>query len=241
MTLMMIRVLAALALCCSVAAPVFAQSAATVAVAPSIAQPELSANAPRRAESPRTAEQPCTLGEFCVGPLVTLGAIDPLGIGAHLRYGRYLGFAIDYQFLPTHIDIGVASSTWSLFTVEGRVYPFGNAFFVAGGIGYQRLTASAHQVTPAGDVGLSGSLGMPSLKLGIGLMGHDGFVLGADIGFNLLLGDPNVEFGKPTGPGASYQTGTLALREDVNEIADRGVRTFPVIPQLNLIRMGYLF
>jgi hypothetical protein len=230
-----------LGLCCGAAAPVFAQTAATVAVAPSIGQPDLSASTPKRAEARRPADEPCTFGEFCFGPLVTLGAFDPLGVGAHLRYGRYLGFAIDYQFLPTHIDIGVASSTWSLFTVEGRVYPFGNAFFVAGGFGYQRFTASAHQMTPAGDVGLSGSLGMPSLKLGIGFMGHDGFVLGADIGFNVLLGNPNVEFGTPTGPGASYQTGTLGLREDVNDIADRAVRTFPVIPQLNLIRMGYLF
>lgn len=194
---------------------------------------------PQRAHA--DADEHCALGEFCVGPVLTLGAVDPIGMGAHLRYGRYFGFGIDYQFLPTRVDLGAASSTWSLFTVEGRVYPFGNAFFVSGGFGYQRFSARTHQMTPIGDVALSGSLAVPALKLGIGFMGHDGFVLGADIGFNFSLGNSDVEFGTPTGPGANYQSGSLALQQEVNDIADQAQSTFPVIPQVNLIRMGYLF
>jgi hypothetical protein len=230
-------------LLCSLTA--FASSAAAQAASidvktePSMGPRELSA--PRSQASQASSDEGCLLGDFCVGPLLTLGAVDPLGFGAHMRYGRYLGFGIDYQFLPTRIDIGAASATWSLFTVEARVYPFGNAFFLGGGFGYQNFSARVHQMTPIGDVALSGSLGMPALKLGIGFMGHDGFVLGADIGFNVLLGRAKVDMSDPTGPGANYPTGAFALEQEINEVAEDAVASFPVIPQINLIRMGYLF
>lgn len=189
----------------------------------------------------RSDDGACAVPDWCFGPLFTLGAIDPLGIGAHLRYGRYAGFGIDYQFLPTRIGLGLASSTWSLLTVEGRVYPFANAFFIAAGFGYKSVSAELHHMTPIGEVRMSGSVGMPALKLGIGFMGREGFVLGADVGFNFLLGDPNPEFDAPTGPGANYQTAAFALQEEFKTIAGEAANKFPVIPQVNLIRMGYLF
>jgi hypothetical protein len=230
-----------LGLCLGLSSPILAQSAAqtAVAVVPALGQNPLSP--PAAVDKEQARDERCAFGELCFGPLVTLGAIDPIGVGAHLRYGRYLGFGVDYQFLPTHIAIGITSSTWSLFTVEGRVYPFGNAIFFSGGFGYQSFSGTAHEMTPAGQVRLAGSLGVPTIKLGVGLLGESGFVLGADIGFNILLGNPHVKFEDPTGPGASYQFGAAGLHQEINQRARQAMDSIPIVPQVNLIRMGYLF
>jgi hypothetical protein len=231
-----------LGLCCALAAPVSAQStaASAAAVAPALgASPHAVQHAAPDAD--REPDEGCAFRPLCFGPMVTLGAVTPLGFGAHLRYGRYLGFAVDYQFLPTRIDIATTSSTWSLITVEGRVYPFGGMLFFSGGFGYQRFAATGRQMTQVGPVYLSGSLGMPAIKLGFGLMGENGFVLGADIGFNILLGHSKVHFDKATGPGAAYQYGAIGLQAEIDEMAEDAMDKIPVVPQVNLIRMGYLF
>lgn len=230
-----------LGLCCSLVMPGSAQSAsqAAVVVAPPIGQSPTAAAATPGTD--RVPDERCAFNQLCFGPMVTLGAIAPLGFGAHLRYGRYFGFAADYQFLPTRIDIATTSSTWSLITVEGRVYPFGGMIFFSGGFGYQRFAATARQMTPVGPVWLSGSLGMPALKLGFGVMGESGFVLGADIGFNILLGHSKVHFDTPTGPGAAYQYGAIGLQAEIDDMADNAMDKIPIIPQVNLLRMGYLF
>lgn len=226
--------------CVATLASAQATSVADVKSAAILGEPSISSPS-KAAHATRGTDRDCVLQALCFGPLLTLGAIDPLGIGAHLRYGQYVGFGVDYQFLPARIDMGAASSTWSLLTVEGRVYPFANAFFIAAGLGYKSISARLRHMTPIGEVRMVGAVSLPALKLGIGFMGHDGFVLGADIGFNFLLGSPNVEFGAPGGPGANYQTASFALQQEVSEIADEAIDSFPVIPQVNLIRMGYLF
>jgi hypothetical protein len=229
-----------LGLCCGLAVPGSAQSTAQSAVVPALGEtPRAAQNASPNAD--RARDEHCAFRELCFGPVVTLGAIAPLGVGAHMRYGRYLGFAVDYQFLPTRIDIAATSSTWSLITVEGRVFPFGGIIFFSGGFGYQSFAATAEQRTQDGPVRLSGSLGMPALKLGFGVMGENGFVLGADIGFNILLGHSKVHFDRPTGPGATSQYGAIGLQAQIDDMAEQATDQIPIIPQVNLIRMGYLF
>jgi hypothetical protein len=238
---------------CWVAAPSLAQSTplgagvgmgfgigSGVATAPTLGAREMGVPA-KAPETNGASDEGCTLGQLCFGPMVTLGAIDLLGVGVHLRYGRYLGFGVDYQFLPTRIDIEQASATWSLLTVEGRAYPFANAFFLSAGFGYQSFAATVREMTGEGLVSMSGSLGVPALKLGIGFVGKSGFVLGADVGFNVLLGDADVQFDEPTGPAAMYQTAAISLRAEINDIANQAMDEIPVIPQINFIRMGYLF
>jgi hypothetical protein len=181
----------------------------------------------------------CALGEFCIGPVLSLGAINPLGIGVQARYGDYIGFGFDYQFLPT-LTFSNASASWSLITVEARVYPFGGSFFLGGGFGYQTLNASATTGDPlGGSVTAEGSVGVPALKLGLGFMGRNGFVFGIDLGFNIPLGSTEVEFG---GTAANAPPEVMAdLRQKINDAADAGVNLAPFIPQLNLLRFGYLF
>jgi hypothetical protein len=176
--------------------------------------------------------------QLCVGPVLSLGVINPIGLGAHARYGEYLGFGVDYQFIPM-LSFGDASAGWSLFTLEGRWYPFGGAFWLGGGFGYQRFSAEAQTVDPLTGLAsrIEGSVGVPALKLGLGFMGRDGFVMGIDFGFNFPIGSTNVDFSGMDGSDAEV----AELKARVQEQADKGIGLLPFIPQLNLLRIGYLF
>lgn len=208
--------------------------AAVAAEALAVASESVEGEAGEDAEPAR-----CALGDLCIGPVLSLGAINPLGFGLHARYGEYLGFGVDYQFLPT-LTFSSASASWSLITVEARVYPFGGSFFVGGGFGYQSLNAGASMTDPAGGVvSAEGSVGVPALKLGLGFMGKSGFVFGIDLGFNVPLASTEVEF---AGIASSASPETMAnLRQQIRDAAETGIDLAPFIPQLNLLRFGYLF
>jgi hypothetical protein len=188
------------------------------------------------------AKNPCAIGKLCLGPMVSLGAINALGVGVHARYGEHLGFGMDYQWVPT-LTFGDASAGWSLVTAEARWYPFGGAFWMGGGFAYQSFNAAVVGHMNGADVTLRGHLGMPAFKFGLGFMGHDGFVMGIDLDVNLPLGTSHVSFDKLTGPAAAYaDADTQAkLQKEIGTVADKGVKMIPLIPQINLIRVGYLF
>ena len=86
---------------------------------------------------------------------------------------------------------------------------------------------------------------MPALKLGLGFMGHDGFVMGIDLGFQIPLGSTDVEFEVRTNGGGAMQRRTAGAmvdtQGDMQDGADAAISLIPFIPQLNLLRFGYLF
>jgi hypothetical protein len=182
----------------------------------------------------------CLLGELCLGPVLTAGALDALGFGAHARTD-YWGVGIDYQLIgfrsegiPTHL---------SLLTVEGRLYPMAGAFFLAGGLAWQHATFQGHVVytvdprIPPIDTEVHGTVSVPVLKLGIGFMGRSGFVMGIDLAFGLQLGRTRVSFQSdlPRIPEV------IAIEDKIRKRGDTFVRSLPFLLQLNLIRMGFLF
>lgn len=180
----------------------------------------------------------CVAGEMCLGPVFSLGLLNVVGIGAHARYGEYAGFGLDFQFIPT---VGPADGNFStlLFTANGRFYPFGGSFFLGGGFAYQSVSIEAK----IGDTTAAGSMGMPQIMLGLGFMGHDGFVMGIDLALGIPLGgsdvviDSSAPAGAPADQVASYNEAVGNLRD----VADKAIKVLPVLPQLNLLRVGYLF
>ena len=73
-----------------------------------------------------------------------------------------------------------------------------------------------------------------------------GATSGIDLGLNIPLGDSNVHFSGLNGGGAASQDPTVAakmadLRKNINDAANKGVKLIPFVPQLNLLRIGYLF
>jgi hypothetical protein len=220
------------------AAPMVEPAPEPVAAAPAPAPtPEIAPIPPAETGEQIEEEAKCAMKELCVGPVLSLGLINPLGIGAHARYQENWGFGLDYQFIPS-LTFGDASAGWSLFTLEGRWYPWGNAFWLGAGFGYQSFNAEAEASGGGSTVRVEGTVGVPALKLGLGFMGRDGFVMGIDLGFNLPLGGTDVEF---SGSGLSDDPMVAQLRSDIADAADKGIGLIPFIPQLNLLRIGYLF
>jgi hypothetical protein len=188
-------------------------------------------------------DKPCALGKLCMGPVASVAVINLIGFGAHARYGEHFGFGLDYQFMPT-LGLGDVSAGWSLVTVEGRWYPFGGAFFLGGGFAYQEVHMAAKITTglPGEAFTIKGNLSMPAFKFGLGLMGHDGFVMGIDLALEVPLGGTNVNFTMPPEAAASPAAGMVAdAHNKINDAANKSVKMVPVVPQINLLRIGYLF
>ena len=203
------------------------------------------AAAPAPAPAPdKAAEEPkdddeadkCVFDKLCFGPVLTLGILNPLGIGVHARYDRDWGFGLDYQFLP-EIGSGGAKAGISLLTIDGRLYPFAGSFFLSGGLAFQSASFSAIATDPTGNTTVKGSITVPTFKLGLGFMGHDGFVMGIDLALEIPLGGTSVDF-ESTASGAA---GIAGAKKDINDAADLLVKALPLLFQLNLIRIGYLF
>lgn len=218
------------------------------AAAPSAAAPPPSAAAAQTASPPPPPPKdedkaPCLLGETCLGPLLELGIPNVLGGGAHLRIGRYLGAGIDYQVIPM-LHLGSVSAGTSLLTVEGRIYPFGGAFFLAGGFGYQHVLARASKEGAT----IEASVGIPTFKAGLGFMGHDGFVAGIDLGLMFPLAGTDVSLRMTAMPASTTGTAQAQIDNTVSQLqsdARKGVhnvvRALPFLFQVNLLRIGYLF
>lgn len=192
----------------------------------------------------------CALGPVCLGPVFNLGIANPLGFGMHARIGNYLGVGIDYQFLP-EISIQSAATTASLLTVDGRVYPFGGAFFLSAGFAVQSVSAVASATVSDGQgnayaFAARGAVHVPMVKFGLGFFGHKGFVLGIDLAVGVPLGDTAVELdasysGLP--PSALAQASLIEdqARAEAQAAVDKVLDMMPMLVQVNLLRVGYTF
>jgi hypothetical protein len=187
----------------------------------------------------RSAEGGCALSQVCLGPVVALlGPPNLIGGGLHARIGRYLGIGVDYQALPT-LNFNPISLGTSLVSGNVRVYPFGGAFFLSGGMGYQTLKGQIRD----GDISVGARAGFPAAMASIGFMGHDGFVLGADLGFLFPLGGMHarVQDNSSLAQSAVPQADVDAARAKVESRVNQVLGAVPLLLQVNLLRVGYLF
>ena len=166
----------------------------------------------------------CAAGELWIGPVVTLGLINLIGVGAHARYGDYAGFGIDFQFIPT---VGPEDGNFStfLFTANGRYYPFGGAFFIGGGFAFQSVSIEA----TIGDAKAAGTMSMPELMLGIGFMGRDGFIMGIDLALGIPLGGSDVSVDSNAASAAADEMARMNYMEAVQNLEDVGDKAIKVL------------
>lgn len=209
------------------------------------AAPDASVQAPAPAlheptdEPERGAESGCALSQVCLGPVVALlGPPNLIGGGLHARVGRYLGVGVDYQALPT-MNFNPISLGTSLVSGNVRVYPFGGSFFLSGGMGYQTLKGQIR----SGDITVGARAGFPAAMASIGFMGHDGFVLGADLGLLFPIGgiharvNDNAALSQSAVPQSDVDAARAKVESNVNQVLDK----LPLLFQVNLLRVGYLF
>jgi hypothetical protein len=202
--------------------------------APAQHEPDVASDEPEP-----SAASSCMLSQVCMGPVISLlGPPNLIGGGLHMRFGRYLGAGVDYQALP---DVTVSPVTvgGSLLSAAARVYPFGGTFFLGGGIAHQALHGQFH----GSDIGVAARTGFSAATANIGFMGHDGFVLGADIGLLFPLGSSRVTV-RDTGDNASAgfsQAQIDATKAQAQSRVEKLLDLMPVFLQVNLIRLGYMF
>ncbi|MET0390930.1 MAG: hypothetical protein ABW321_33460 [Polyangiales bacterium] len=182
----------------------------------------------------------CLLSIVCVGPVVALlGPPNLMGGGLHARIGRYLGIGVDYQVLP-RMTFNPISVQTSLVSANARVYPFGGAFFLSGGIGYQSMQGEIRE----GNISVGARSGFPAAMASLGFMGRNGFVLGADLGamfpLQSMRATLNADAAVLTQSGIS-QSDIDAARNKAEREVNNALGNVPVLFQVNLLRVGYLF
>jgi hypothetical protein len=217
-------------------------------VAPAIAAASVASEPSRSRELQEPTDEPeaskgggCVMKELCIGPVVALlGPPNLIGGGVHLRFGRYLGAGVDYQMLPT-LNFNPVQVGASLVSANARVYPFGGAFFLGGGFGYQSVRGQVHD----GDILVAAKAGIPAAMASIGFMGHDGFILGADLGLMFPLGSDHVTVQNMS---ARFAQNSGVNQDDIDSAMNKAqsqvnkvVNALPVLLQVNLLRVGYLF
>jgi hypothetical protein len=184
----------------------------------------------------------CVLNNVCFGPVLSLiGPPNLFGGGLHFRLGEYFGAGVDYQVTPS-ISFDPVSVSSSLFSVNARVYPFANAFFLGGGFGYQSIRGELAN----SDVTVAANAGFPAAMTSIGFFGKDGFVMGMDLAVMFPLGSSNVQITDMTvhrdiNGMMIPQSEIDSARADVQSQLTKVVDALPVFFQLNLLRIGYMF
>jgi hypothetical protein len=187
----------------------------------------------------------CLAGDFCFGPVLTAGLLNVFGIGVQARMD-YWGFAFDYQFIS--LGYKDVDGDLGLITIEGRVFPFGNAFYLSTGFAWQNVALETTITGTVEGVPVSvdarGSVNVPVFKIGLGVGGRDGFVFGADIGIGFRLAEADVtletnvdEASLPEPIRVEYVKRKAQFRQAANE----WVESLPFTVQLNILRLSYLF
>jgi hypothetical protein len=220
--------------------PLIANVAAASSVTSKPAATSVAAAEPDADEAEEESGSRCALSQLCVGPVLALfGPPNLLGGGIHARIGRYLGVGVDYQLLPT-LNLNPVSLGASLLSANARVYPFGGAFFLSGGIGYQAFRGQIRD----GDITISAKTSFPAVIASLGFMGQSGFVLGADLGLMFPLGSLRATVQDDNGALAQSgipQEDINAARADAESFANRALNKLPLLVQVNLLRVGYMF
>jgi hypothetical protein len=178
-------------------------------------------------------EPPCALGNICIGPVISGGLPNLIGFGVQVHTGDWLSFGLDYQFLPS-FDIDGVDSGASLFSIDARLHPFAGTFFLGTGLGFQ------HADFDMGTV--KGAIDSTMIKLALGWIGRDGFVIGTDLAAGIPLNGIDVEYSYSTpSTGNPVIDAANQMAEDQIQNAADVLAGLPFLFQVNLIRIGYLF
>jgi hypothetical protein len=172
--------------------------------------------------------------------LALIGPPNLIGGGLHFRLGDYFGAGVDYQMTP-EIGFRPVAVSSSLFSVNARVYPFANSFFLGGGLGYQQWRGQFADK----DVTVAARASFPAMMASIGFMGREGFVMGMDLAVMIPLGSSKVEVGEMQLHYADGLPVPQSMIDDASEEVRSGLtkilNAMPLFAQVNLLRIGYLF
>jgi hypothetical protein len=153
------------------------------------------------------------LGPFRIGPVVGVGLPNLLSLGGTLKLTRYLGAGINIGLIPTlRISYyGEATLAYEEYDLYARLYPFGGAFFLGAGVGYENVRGTlvnTMDLSPyqsqVPEVSLPGSVQYQSIarvqtmvltpQIGLFHTFGSGFSLGLDIGAQIPIAPSQIDF-----------------------------------------------
>ncbi len=197
-----------------------------------------------------------------IGPVVGVGLPNLMSFGGMLKITRYFGAGVNVGLIPT-VKLsyyGDATLSYSEADVYGRLFPFGNAFFVGAGIGYVTVSGTmADSVSTAqfgvagGSVDLSCAASVRTMifapQLGLLKTWASGFSLGIDAGVQIPVAPSQVDSQDPTFtphglPAVLVQQLGTQVQSYVNTNQQKALETLQtvgrsVLPTVNL-RVGWL-
>lgn len=171
-----------------------------------------------------------------VGVLAGVGFPRPFAVEAFAKIDRVAGVGVEYSFLPRTTVLG-AETTFKAVAVDGRVFPFRNAFFIGVRGGRQWLDA---QTTVTGArVGssveaMSAATWFVNPRVGFLHTMKSGITVGVDAGVQIPINPTFSRSGRLADSGLSSDVdATLAT-----VASTLGNKT---TPSIDLLRVGFLF
>jgi opacity protein-like surface antigen len=184
------------------------------------------------------------LGPVTIGPTVSLAFPHPANIGVEGRFTDYLGFALDYGFLP-QLSVSDASLKISSFDARVRVFPFGGSFFLGCSLGRQSINATKDVTTTVSGQSVTGNFALDisttyaQPTIGWRWGGRKGIIFGIDFGYQMVLSSSSTP--TITSSNAAIET-TDEYQSGVKKVTDLGDKVGSTsIPTFTAIHIGYLF
>jgi hypothetical protein len=186
---------------------------------------------------------------------VGVGLPSLLSLGGTIKITRFLGGGLNFGLIPTmHLSLyGDATVAYKEVDIYGRIYPFGGAFFLGAGVGYETVRGSFSQrvpIPPGTAPGQPASLDFDSRgsvktlvltpQIGFLKMLGAGFCLGFDVGAQIPIAPSEIEFERTVPawvPKALVDQYLTPNDKKVHDTLEKIGRT--PLPTVNL-RLGWL-
>jgi hypothetical protein len=163
------------------------------------------------------------------GAIAGLGFPRPLSVEALLKVDDYVSVGGEYGVLPS-ITVDSVETKLSSFAVDGRLFPFRNAFFVGLRAGRQHVGAATTVSVESIGV-LNETLALDSWflnpRVGVLWTATSGLTVGAEIGIQIPI-SADIASSLP-----------LAYAPEAERAANTLGKT--VLPTLDLLQIGFLF
>jgi hypothetical protein len=209
--------------------------------------------APDHGQAPTQSSAPPADDPLRVGVIVGIASFPrPVEVELAFKLGRWFGLGLEGSFLP-ELSVPGVDAKLDLKAVQGvfRWYPFGGAFFLGGGLGYQNFQASFGETVDNGQLDVTADMSGAFIIPQVGWM----FITDSGLSFGINFG---IQIPIPKEPvvTAAYNRqpvpaqASSSVPQDVIDQAQtnvdnvRSVAKFIVrypFPEIDFLRIGLFF
>lgn len=204
---------------------------------------------------PLAAEPPPSTADDALRVGVILGIASfprPVEVEVAFKVGRWFGLGVEASFLP-QLSVPAVDAKMDLKAMQGvfRWYPFGGAFFLGGGLGYQNFQASFGETVDNGHLNvtadMSGAFFIP--QVGWMFITDSGLSFGINLGLQIPIPREPVVTATYNGQPVPAQA-TSSVPQDAIDQAQTNVDNVRTLakflvrypfPEIDFLRIGLFF